>query len=172
MADLVPKQTEQLKPYGLSSNGLVIAAALTRMAIFRNGEYSPMTLEAFSLGLSTEPLDDVLATLEAIGNSPRREYESACPDFGTLLLKVRALRHPLRHLREIVTRLARIYGVTVDEEMLLEYQEVAGHRTDEDLDKALAVLRGDETLKKMPRPAELRAACGIPKIYRNGKKPE
>jgi hypothetical protein len=71
-----------------------------------------------------------------------------------------------------VGRLARIYGVTVDEEMLAEYEAEAGHRTDEDLDKALGALRGNETLKRMPTPAQLRYACGMPRVYRDGTRPE
>ena len=168
---LTPKPTGQLKPYGLSSDGLKIAAALTKMAIFRNGEYTPMTLEAFSLRLSTEPFEDVMAAITAIGESPRGDHENACPDFGTLLLKVRALNHPHKHLRAIVTRLARIFGVTADEEFLMLYQEEAGHRTDADLDKAYAAIRGDETLKRMPTPAAFRSACGVPKIYQDGTRP-
>ena len=131
-----------------------------------------MTLETFAAGLSKEPFEDVIATLQKIAESPRRERETACPDFGTLLVAIRSIRHPLRHLREIVGRLARIYGVTVDEETLAEYQAEAGNRTDEDLDKALGVLRGDETLKRMPTPAQFRAACGTPKVYRDGTRPE
>jgi hypothetical protein len=149
-----------------------IMAALGMLAIMRNGEYDQTTLETFAAGLSKEPFEDVIATIQKIAESPRRERETACPDYGTLLVSIRSIRHPLRHLRDIVGRLARIYGVTVDEEMLAEYEAEAGHRTDEDLDQALGVLRGDETLKRMPRPSELRAACGIPKIYRNGTRPE
>jgi hypothetical protein len=146
--------------------------ALGILAIKRNGEYDQETLETFAAGLSKEPFENVLSTIQKIAESPRRDRETACPDFGTLLLAIRSIRHPLRHLRDVVTRLARIYGVTVDEEMLVEYQAEAGHRTDEDLDKALGVLRGDETLKRMPTPAQFRAACGTPKIYRDGSRPE
>ena len=169
---LARKQPAQLMQQQQLSNESRIVIALAQLATMRGGEYSQTTLETFAAGLSKEPFEDVLSTIQKIAESPRRERETACPDFGTLLVAIRSIRHPLRHLREIVGRLARIYGVTVDEEMLVEYEAEAGHRTDEDLDKALGVLRGDETLKRMPTPAQFREACGIPKIYRDGRKPE
>ena len=175
MADrtaLQRRQNAQLTQQQPLSNESRIVVALAQLATMRGGEYSQMTLETFAAGLSKEPFEDVIATLQKIEESPRRERETACPDFGTLLVAIRSIRHPLRHLREIVGRLARIYGVTVDEETLAEYQAEAGNRTDEDLDKALGVLRGDETLKRMPTPAQFRAACGTPKVYRDGTRPE
>jgi len=174
MADnrMVRRQAGSLTQHELLSNESRIAIALGEMALKRNGEYSPEQQEVFAAGLSKEPFEDVLLIIDKIAESSRRDWETACPDFGTLLVAVRSIRHPLRHLREVVGRLARIFGVTVDEEMLESYQEEAGHRTDEDLDKAYAAIRGDETLKRMPRPAEFRAACGIPKIYRDGSNPE
>ena len=154
------------------SNESRIVIALAQLATMRGGEYSQTTLETFAAGLSKEPFEDVIATIQKIAESPRHCKETACPDYGTLLVAIRSLRHPLRHLRDVVGRLARIYGVTVDEEMLAEYEAEAGHRTDEDLDKALGVLRGDETLKRMCTPAQFRAACGTPKVYRDGTWPE
>lgn len=169
---MVRKQAGSLIQQGPLSNESRIAIALGELALKRNGEYSPEQQEMFAAGLLKEPFEDVIATITKIAESPRRDRETACPDFGTLLVSVRSIRHPLRHLREIVGRLARIYGVTVDEEMLAEYEAEAGHRTDEDLDKALKVLRADETLKRMPTPAQFRVACGTPKIYRDGTRPE
>ena len=169
---LARRQPAPLMQQEALSNESRIVIALAKLATMRGGEYSQETLETFAAGLSTEPFEDVLSVIEKIATSPRREREAACPDFGTLAVSVRSLGHPLRHLRTVVARLARLYGVIVDEEMLLEYQEEAGHRTDEDLDRAFGVLRGDETLKRMPTPAQFRAACGIPKVYRDGKKPE
>jgi hypothetical protein len=142
------------------------------MAIKRGGEMSEMSLKVFSAGLSKEPFEDVIAALERIGNSPRRDHEPACPDYGTILLSVRSIKHPLARLRAIVGQLGRIFGVTVDEELLESYQVECGHRTDEDLEKGFKALLGDESLHRMPTPAQLRASCGIPKIYRDGKKPE
>ena len=169
---MVRKQTGQLMQSEPLSSKQQIIVALGTLALMRGGEYSQATLTAFSEGLSKEPFEDVIATIQKIAESPRRERETACPDFGTLLVAIRSIRHPLRHLRDIVGRLARIYGVTVDEDMLAEYEAEAGHRTDEDLDKALGVLRGDETLKRMCTPAQFRAACGTPKVYRDGTWPE
>jgi len=40
------------------------------------------------------------------------------------------------------------------------------------MDTAYRVLSQDETLKKMPTPAQFLAACGVPKIYRDGTRPE
>ena len=174
MADnrLARRQPAQLMQQEALSNESRIVIALAQLATMRGGEYSQETLETFAAGLSKEPFEDVLSTIQKIAESPRRAKETACPDFGTLLLAIRSIRHPLRHLRNVVTRLARIYGVTVDEEMLLEYEAEAGHRIDADLDRALSVLRGDETLKRMPTPAQFRAACGTPKVYRDGSRPE
>lgn len=174
MADnkLAPKRPGQLTQQGPLSNESRIALALGMLALKRQGEYSQETLEAFAAELLKEPFDDVLIAIQNIANKPRREHESACPDFGTIQVAVRSMRHPQRHLRGIVTGLARIFGVTADEELFALYEAEAGHRTDEDLDKAFAVLRGDESLKKMPTPAMFRAACGIPKVYRDGTRPE
>jgi len=174
MADnkLARRPGAQLMPSEPLSPKQQIIVALGMLAIMRGGEYNTETLETFAEGLSKEPFEDVLFVIEKIAKSPRRDREAACPEYGTLDVAIRSLRHPLRHLREIVGRLSRIYGVTVDETMLTEYQEEAGHRTDEDLDKAFEVLRGDETLRKMPTPAQFRVACGIPKVYRDGSRPE
>lgn len=174
MADnkLARRQTGLLTQHGLLSNESKIAIALGEMAIKRGTEMSPVTQELFAAGLSTEKFDDVLAVIQRIAGSPRREHEPACPDFGTILLAVRSLNHPQRRLREIVTALARIFGITADEEFLALYEAEAGHRTDEDLEKAFGVLRGDESLRRMPTPAQLRGACGIPRVYRDGKVPD
>ena len=167
---LARRQAEQLMLQEPLSNESRIVIALAKLATMRGGEYSQVTLETFATGLSTEPFEDVLSTIAAVAASPRRAHEVACPDFGTLLLAVRTLRHPLRRLREIVGTLAHIFGETVSEEFLAPYEQEAGHRTDEDLERAYAALRGDETLRKMPTPAMFRAACGIPRFYRDGKR--
>jgi hypothetical protein len=138
----------------------------------RGGEYSQATLTAFSEGLSKEPFEDVIATIQKIAESPRRDRETACPDFGTLLVVIRSIRHPQRHLRGIVAKLARIFGVTADEELLGLYEEVAGHRTDEDMDQAYQNILRDETLKRMPTPGQFLERCGVPKVYRDGTRPE
>ena len=112
-----------------------------------------------------------MTVIAAIADSQRRGHEAAIPDTGTILQAVRAIRHPHKHLRAIVTKLARIFDVTADEDFLMLYQEEAGHRTDEDLDKAYKAIRGDDNLRKMPTPGQFRAACGIPRIYRDGTRP-
>jgi hypothetical protein len=142
------------------------------MAVHRGGQWEETGLAIVTERLSTEPFEDVIAVLREIGDRPRGEHETAIPNTGAIVQAVRAIRHPYRHLREIVTKLARIFGVDADEAFLTMYQEEAGHRTDEDLDKAYAAIRGDETLKRMPTPAQFRGACGVPKVYRDGTKPE
>jgi len=169
---LVRKQTGQLMQSEPLSPKQQIIVALGTLALMRGGEYSQATLTAFSEGLSKEPFEDVIATIQRISESPRRDRETACPDFGTLLVAIRSIRHPQRHLRGIVAKLARIFGVTADEELLSLYEERAGHRTDQDMDTAYRVLSQDETLKRMPTPAQFLAACGVPKIYRGGTRPE
>jgi hypothetical protein len=173
MADntLVPKRPASLTQHKPLSNESKIAIALGALALKRNGEYSAEQQDLYAAALSKEPFDDVIATIDAIAERPRRDHEAACPDLGSLLQAVRALHHPHKHLREVVTKLARIFHETADEDFLMLYQEEAGHRTDEDLDKAYKALRGDESLKRMCTPAQFRAACGIPKVYRDGTRP-
>jgi len=169
---LARKQTGQLMQSEPLSPKQQIIVALGTLALMRGGEYSQPTLTAFSEGLSKEPFEDVLRVLKTIAESPRRDRETACPDFGTLLVAIRSIRHPQRHLRGIVAKLARIFGVTVDEELLSLYEERVGHRTDQDMDTAYRVLSQDETLKRMPTPAMFLAACGVPKVFRDGTRPE
>ena len=164
MADrtaLQRRQNAQLTQQQPLSNESRIVIALAQLAMMRGGEYSQTTLETFAAGLSKEPFDDVIATLQKIAESPRRDRETACPDFGTLLVAIRSIRHPQRHLRGIVAKLARIFGVTVDEELLSLYEEVAGHRTDEDMDQAYQNILRDETLKRMPTPGQFLERCGV-----------
>lgn len=88
------------------------------------------------------------------------------------MAEMRRMNHPMKHLREIVTRLARAFGKEVDEDLLQAYQDAAGHRTDEDITKGYRALLENDELRYMPSPAQFRAACGIPKVYRDGTRPE
>lgn len=73
-------------------------------------------------------------------------------------------------LADIIYGLAEVYGFNMTDRVRDAYIATVGHRTDEDLNRAyLSVLR-DSTY--MPRPAQLLSACGIPKVYRDGSKPE
>ena len=73
-------------------------------------------------------------------------------------------------LADIIYGLAEVYGFNMTDRARDAYIATVGHRTDEDLNRAyLSVLR-DSTF--MPRPSTLLAACGIPKVYRDGSKPE
>ena len=149
-----------------------IMVALGMLAIMRGGEYNQETLETFAAGLSTEPFEDVISVLRNISERPRHQGETACPDFGTLLVSIRSVRHPLKRLREIVGALARIWHETADEQFLKLYEDAAGHRTDEDIERAYRALLEDDTLRRMPTPSQFRVSCGIPKVYRDGTRPE
>ena len=153
---------------------VTIMSALTATVVLREGQASKPYLHQMGLELSKENVSVVLAALEELGRTERAEGESAVPSLGRVLREVRRienLSHPLAHLREIITKLARIFNVKADEDFLILYQEEAGHRTDADLDKAYKAIRGDDTLKKMPTPGQFRAQCGIPRIYRDGTRP-
>ena len=169
----VRRPTGLSKPQPPLSNESKIVLALAEMAIKRGGEMSQIAQEIVAHRLSTENFEDVIRILNEIGDTPRHPGELAIPDTGTILLAVRSLKHPHRHLREIVSKLALIFGVTADEEFLELYEQEAGKRTDADLDKAFAILRGDASLKRMPTPAMFLAACWNPQtIYRDGSRPE
>ena len=76
----------------------------------------------------------------------------------------------LLSLGEIIYGLAEVFGFNMTDRARDAYIATVGHRTDEDLNRAyLSVLRDS---RFMPRPAELLAACGIPKVYRDGTRPE
>ena len=73
-------------------------------------------------------------------------------------------------LSEILLSLADVFAFNMTEKAMQAYAATVGHRTDEDLNKAyLSVLR---TSRFMPRPSDLLDACGIPKQFRDGSKPE
>ena len=73
-------------------------------------------------------------------------------------------------LGDILHGLAEVFKFDMTERAENAYIATVGHRTDEDLNKAyLSVLR---TMRFMPRPADLLDACGIPKQFRDGSRPE
>ena len=73
-------------------------------------------------------------------------------------------------LGEILYGLAEVFGFAMTDRARDAYIATVGHRTDEDLNRAyLTVLRES---RFMPRPADLLDACGIPKSFRDGSKPE
>ncbi len=111
-----------------------------------------------------------MQAISLISDTPRREGESAIPDTGMILLVARTISHPLRHLRELVIKIAKGYGRPVDEELLQAYQDAAGHRTDADLDAAYKTILKDETYTRMPTPGQFLAACGILRFYRDGRR--
>lgn len=157
-------------PVSQLSNKSKIALALTTMALARRGEWGTAELELAAERLSRENFDDVIDGIAKISDTSRREGEAAIPDTGSLLLVIRSINHPLRHLREIVTKLAKGFGRAVDEELLQVYQDVAGHRTDADLDQAYATILRDETIKRMPTPGQFLEACGILRVRRDGSR--
>ena len=76
----------------------------------------------------------------------------------------------LLSLGDILYGLADVFGFNMTDAAMNGYVVTVGHRTDEDLNKAyLQVLRDS---RFMPKPSELLSACGIPKVYRDGSKPE
>ena len=71
---------------------------------------------------------------------------------------------------DILYGLAEVFGFNMTVRARDAYIATVGHRTDEDLNRAyLSVLRDS---RFMPRPSDLLEACGIPKSYRDGSKPE
>ena len=122
--------------------------------------------------LSTEPLEYVLKALQAIAETPRRKGEAGLPTLGMVLREIRKYTHPLSVLRELVSKLARAYGAEVDEEMLEVYCDVLGHRTDMDLQAGYKSILREESIKKMPTPQQYLSWCGIPKVFRDGSRPE
>lgn len=76
----------------------------------------------------------------------------------------------LLSLGEILHVLADIFRFDMSGPVETAYIATVGHRTDEDLNRAyLSVLR---TERFMPKPADLLDACGIPKQFRDGTRPE
>jgi hypothetical protein len=76
----------------------------------------------------------------------------------------------LLSLGEIIYGLAETFGFNMTDRAADAYRATVGHRTDEDLNRAyLTVLRDS---RYMPRPSDLLEACGIPKSYRDGRRPE
>jgi len=76
----------------------------------------------------------------------------------------------LLSLGEILYGLAEVFGFNMTDRARDAYIATVGHRTDEDLNRAyLSVLRDS---RFMPRPSDLLEACGIPKSFRDGSKPE
>lgn len=67
---------------------------------------------------------------------------------------------PLLTLSQIVARLAKVYGKTIDDDLLAAYFDGCGHRSLEDLNVAYKTIVRDDNQKFMPTPGQLRAACG------------
>lgn len=172
--------TEPARATGLSTtsnpsyspNQTLLMAVLAETAILRDAEASPAYLHSMTVRLSRENGKEVLSALKIIAERERHQGESALPTLGMVLKEMRRQSHPHKHLREIISKLAEGFGQEANEEMLTLYQDTAGHRTDEDLDRAYRVLREDENLRRMPSPGAFLAACGIPMVYRDGSKPE
>ena len=149
-----------------------IALALTAMAAHRRGEWDKTTLELTADRLSKENFEDVIDVIGLLGDSPRKSGEPSIPDTGTILALVRDISHPLGHLRSIVRKLCEIFGKECTETLLESYRQVAGHRTDADLDAAYRTILRDETLTRMPSTGRFLEACGVLREYRDGTRPE
>jgi hypothetical protein len=150
-----------------------LVTALTAMALSRGADPSGKTLELFAERLSQLPDQaSVDAVIAEYGDTPQAEREKAFPDYGTLLLLIEDRTHPLRVLRTAVRVLANNYGVVVTPALIQSFESYVGHRTDEDIEKALTDIMKFRESTRMPTTAEFLRACGIPKVYRNGSKPE
>lgn len=163
-------QLQQSKQPSLASR---LVLALGAMAMSRGADPNPKVLEIYAEKLSLRfDQAEVFAAIEEYGDVPQLDHEKAFPDYGTLLLLIEERSHPLRHLRQIVRKLARNYGTVPDATIFSNFEQAAGHRTDEDLDKGfLDILKFSES-SRMPTAQQFLRACGIPRIYRDGTKPE
>ena len=68
-----------------------ILKALTECATLRNGVLSKDAKELYTTRLSREPLQDVLLSLDKLGEAERGEYETAIPEIGGLLALVKTV---------------------------------------------------------------------------------
>ena len=86
-----------------------IEAALMLTGTMRGSKLDRSTLTAYSKRLNREPEQDVLLALEKLAELPRKEYESAIPDLGSLLdlVKVCTVSRINRSNAERAKRLVR-----------------------------------------------------------------
>lgn len=117
-------------------------------------------------------LNTVLRAIEAVGSSDRMPGETAVPTFGRILREIESQSHPHRHLRGLIRKLAAATGTVCTTELLEAYEDAAGHRTDEDQTRAYRELIRDGNLKRMPSPGAFLLSCGVPKLLRDGSRPE
>ncbi|MDE2102772.1 MAG: hypothetical protein KGL39_36345 [Patescibacteria group bacterium] len=152
---------------------LQLVLALGAMALKRGADPIPKTLEIYAESMVRSfDLADCLAVIEQVADAPQGDREKAFPDYGTLKMLIEERHHPLRHLREIVRKMALNFGVRVTPEMLQNFEQFCGHRTDEDLDHALEQVMRSATITKMPTTGQFRDACGIMRVRRDGKQPQ
>ena len=76
----------------------------------------------------------------------------------------------LLSLPEILFSLADVFKFNMSDRALNAYLATVGHRTDADLNKAYHLILRDSRF--MPTPSELLESCGIPKVFRDGSRPE
>lgn len=108
-------------------------------------------------------MPQVLQALQQIGRRERREGETSLPSLGMVLRVMGELaepQHKLFHLRQIVRRLCAVFNQEPSEDLLKAFEDVAGHRTDSDLDAAYKAILRDETLKRMPTTGQFLQSCG------------
>lgn len=170
--EITPRPAAAMQPPENLSAKWQLVLALTEMAVMRGGEWSKEALKIYSAELLKENADDVFAALALLGRTARDPHEPAIPDMGTILKVAHSVNHPLRHLREIVTRLALVFDRPCDEDLLQVFQDAAGHRTDADLDNAYRHFTRSAFLSKMPTTGQFLEACGTLRVRRDGSKPE
>lgn len=169
------KQTARLSERSFSDEQLQIMAALTSMATKRDALTSASYLQEVAIELSRANSSLALRAVNELSRRERIPGETGLPSLGTILRVMRELdeaTHPLCHLRRIVRKLCVNFGEPCTEERLELFQEVAGHRTDADLDAAYREIVRDETIKRMPTAGVFLKACGLLRVRRDGTKPE
>ncbi len=84
----------------------VVAAALTQMAAFRQADVDGDTLRLYADALAEESLPNevIVRACRTIERTPRREGETAFPDFGTLLKACSMAKEQIR--QDGIARLA------------------------------------------------------------------
>lgn len=77
---------------------------------------------------------------------------------------------PLLSLVDILLSLAEVYRFTLTERAMNAYVLALGHRTDEDLNAAYSEILRTRKMSLMPTPAEIREACPVMRVRRDGSK--
>lgn len=99
MATSLKRVQTAISPH--SEPSLEIGELLIGLAEARQAHVTPETMYAYSKGLASFELDDVREAITRIGYRPRRDGETAFPDFGAIVAEVRAAREDRRRFATI-----------------------------------------------------------------------